>query len=309
MLNLSQQFLSVLVLVAASTTVRAFAAPNDSQLVRMVPAGAEIVSGIADPGTPGATGRILVATESNNRDFNDCLALLGIDGDKTIEEVVESASSSVAGDVSNHLLLLRGRFDHARIFKAAIENRATRRDYNGLSLLVIPPFQRERQQINQVRWLAILNDRILVFGVPGTVANALDRYAHNEQTDPILARRLAQFRTDVNCWSVIAMPFPMLESHLALYLLSESWKATLRDVDELAVGIHYGYYDRVDFTVHVDGSDGSVGRLMAEGQLIRASVTSAREFQVESLPTNENRLRGSFKVRATEFDRWLASVE
>jgi hypothetical protein len=306
--NLSHKFLSMLVFLAASATTSAFAAPADSQLLRMVPAGAEIVSGIADPGTRGATGRILADIDNNNRDFDDCLALIGIDHDKAIDEVIEVASSTEAGDLSDRLLLLSGRFHHGTIFKSALEIGATRNEHDGVSLLVIPPFQREQRRSEQVRWLAILDDRILVFGTPGMVANALDRYVHDERTDPILVQRLAQLRSDANSWSVLAMRPPMLAAHLALYPLSKSWQDALRDVDELAVGIHYGHYDRVEFVLH--SRDGNhIGQLLTRVQLVPASLTSVRSLHVERLSTDENCIRGSFTVRVTELDSWLKSVE
>ena len=308
MSNLSHKFLSMLVFLAASATTNAFAAPADSQLLRMVPAGAEIVSGIADPGTRGATGRILADIDSNNRDFNDCLALIGIDHDKAIDEVIEAASSTEAGDLSDRLLLLSGRFHLGTIFKSALEIGATRNEHDGVSLLVIPPFQREQRRTEQVRWLAILDDRILVFGTPGMVANALDRHVHDERADPILVQRLAQLRSDANSWSVLAMRPPMLAAHLALYPLSKSWQGALRDVDELAVGIHYGHYDRVEFVLH--SKDGNhIGQLLTRGQLVPASLTSVRSLHVERLSADENCIRGSFTVRVTELDSWLKSVE
>jgi hypothetical protein len=102
-----------------------------------------------------------------------------------IEQVIEVASSSFSGDLCEYLLLLAGSFNHRSIHKAALENGATILEHDGVSLLAISPFQREQQQFNRARWLAILDEKILVFGTPAMVRNALDRYLHNEQTDPI----------------------------------------------------------------------------------------------------------------------------
>src|SRR6516162_545313 len=101
---------------------------------------------------------------------------------------------------------------------------------------------------------------------------------------------------------------PMLAAHLALYPLSKSWQGALRDVDELAVGIHYGHYDRVEFVLH--SKDGNhIGQLLTRGQLVPASLTSVRSLHVEKLSAGENCIRGSFSVRVTELDSWLKSVE
>jgi hypothetical protein len=90
MLNLSQEFLCGLALHARAAVAGPSATALDGDLVRLVPGGAPIVSGISDPGKSSTTGRLLVATENNNRDLNDCLALLGIDGEKAINEVKQS---------------------------------------------------------------------------------------------------------------------------------------------------------------------------------------------------------------------------
>lgn len=51
------------------------------------------------------------------------------------------------------------------------------------------PFDRESPSMKDVRWLAILENRVLVFGVPWMVAKALDRYERHEPADPILLQR------------------------------------------------------------------------------------------------------------------------
>ena len=309
MLNQIWNRLSWLVLLAAGVTVSASAAQRNSILLSLVPSGAEIVSGIANPGTPGASGRLLLVTDSNNRDFKDCLALLGIDGERSIEQVIEAASSPFSRDLSESLLLLAGRFNRLGIYKAALKNGATSLEHDGVSLMAISPFQREQRQFNRVRWLAIIDERILIFGTPAMVRNALDRHAHYEQMDPVLARRLGQIHADVDTWSVIALQPPLLEQHLADFPLSAAWKAELKDVDELAVGIHYGRLDRVDFVLHKLEGGESFRRLLTRARLVPASMTSVRQLRLEKEPTDSDRIRGSFRMRDKELDRWLSSVD
>jgi hypothetical protein len=126
MLNLSQEFLCGLALLVSVATASASAAPVDGDLLKLVPVGAQIVSGISDPGTSSSTGRLLVVTANNSRDYDDCLALLGVDGERTFNEVIEAAASSNTGDLIDHLLLVAGHFDRLEIFKAALENGSTR---------------------------------------------------------------------------------------------------------------------------------------------------------------------------------------
>ena len=292
------------VLATSLAAANASASPAKSQLLPLVPSGAELVAGIADPGMPITGGRLLIVTVSNNRDFDDCLALVGVNDDRTIEEVVAVASSSGQGDLNDHLLLVAGHFDSARVFRAAIENGATRTTHNGTDLLVVRPFTREQQQMSQVRWLAILNERTLVFGVPSLVANALDRHDRSDPTDPALLQRLGQLHSDVNSWSVIAMAPEKLEDHVASYALPQSWRSILKDADEVAVGVHYGRVTRVDFAVHT--RDASQIGLLTRAQLIPTSIPSVAKLHLEQDPIENDTIRGSLAVREKEFDKLSA---
>jgi hypothetical protein len=206
MLNRLRNFLPGLVLLAAFPAEGAPTHPTDNTLLRLVPPSAALISGIADPGPPGAVGRLLLVTEDNNRDFDDALSLLGVDGEKVIKEVVQVASSPTTGDLSDHLLLLAGRFNSEIIFKSALETGAPRMEYRGVEILALQPFPRERQQFFQLRWLAIMSDKILIFGMPSMVAKALDRYEDNDAADPSLLQHLSQLHLDVNSWSIGVLP-------------------------------------------------------------------------------------------------------
>jgi hypothetical protein len=293
------------VLAASLATVNASASPTDSPLLHLVPSGAELVAGIADPGTPITGGRLLIVTVNNNRDLDDCLALLGVNDERTIEEVVTVASSSGQGDLNDHLLLAAGHFDSVRIFRAAIENGATRTMYDGTGLVVVRPFTREQQQMSQVRWLAILNERTLVFGVPSLVAKALDRHHRRDPTDPDLLQHLGQLHSDVNSWSVIAMAPERLNEHLAPYALPQSWTSIFKDANEVVVGIHYGHVARVAFAVHTRDA-GLIEGLLTRAQLIPTSMSSVVTLRLQQEPIENDTIRGSFAVREKEFDKCLA---
>ena len=308
MLNLSREFLRGLALLVSVATASASAAPLDGDLLKLVPGGAQIVSGISDPGTSSSTGRLLVVTANNNRDFEDCLALLGVDGEKAINEVIEVAASSHTDDLSNHLLLAAGHFDRSGIFKAALENGSTRGDHNGEQVLVVKPFDREKDSMNAVRWLAILKNRVLVFGVPGMVERTLDRYERNEPADGLLLQRIARLQPDVNSWSIIAMPPQMLAAHLALERVPASLETIFKDADEVELGIHYGRKARIDFSIHSASSDLS-GRLLSRTQPILASFASGPRSHLQVGMEEQSRLHGSMTVPERQFDQWLAALE
>jgi hypothetical protein len=308
MFNLSQELLCGLALLVSTATASASAAPADNDLLRLVPVGAQIVSGISDPGMSSTAGRLLVVTENNNRDFDDCLALLGVDGERAINEVIEVSASSSTGDLNDHLLLLAGRFDRKGIFKAALENGSTRVEYNGEQILVVGPFDREKHSMNAVRWLAILKNRVLVFGVPGIVAKTLDRYARNEPADAILIQRIARLHSNVNSWSIIAMPPQMLAAHLALEGTPASLETILKDADEVELGVQYGPMASINFSIHTRGGELN-DRLLSGAQPILASFTPGPRSHLQIGMEEQSRLNGSMTVPEKQFDQWLATWE
>jgi hypothetical protein len=311
MLSLSRKLLCGLAFFVSATAVSASAAPVDSDLLRLVPAGAQIVSGIADPGTTTSTGRLLIVTKGNNLDYDDCLALLGVDGAKVIDAVIEAAASSSTSDLSDHLLLVAGQFDGLEIFKAALENGATRAEYNGEQILVVKPSDREKDSMSSVRWLAILKNRVLVFGVPGMAASALDRYARNEPADTILTQRIARLPANVNSWSIVAMPPRMLSAHLALQRVPASLETLLKDADEVELGVHYGRMAKISFSIgtHLDGSDGEgVFRpQQIRAQQVLASFSPEFHSHLHVGVEEQGRLHGWLTVSDQQLDQWMAA--
>jgi hypothetical protein len=306
-LNLSRELLCGLAFFVSATAVNASAAPVDSDLLRLVPAGAQIVSGISDPGTTSSTGRLLVVTKNNNLDYDDCLALLGVDGEKLINEVIETAASSSTGDLSDHLMLIAGQFDRSKIFKAALENGSTRAEYNGEQILVVKPFDREKNSMSSVRWLAILKNRVLVFGVPGMAASTLDRYARNEPADTILTQRIARLPPDVNSWSIVAMPPKMLTARLALQNVPASLETLLNDADEVELGVHYGRMARISFSIGTHLGDFDGGR-RSRAQQVLASFTPESHSHLQVGLEEQGRLHGGLTVPNKQLDEWMAAL-
>lgn len=308
MLSISQISLFGLALLAGAVAASAATPAADSKLLRLIPDGAQIVSGISDPETSSATGHLLIVTKNNNRDLDDCLALLGVDGDKAINEVIEVASSSTAGDLNEHLLLVSGHFNGARIFKAALENGSTTVTDSGHTVLVVRPFDREITSMRDMRWMAILHNRVVVFGVPSIVAIALSRFERGEPADPILLERLAQLRPDVDSWSIVAIPPATLIEHLALPTVPVSLETLLKNIDEFELGIHYGRTARIDFSIHACGSDSS-RQLLSRAQPVFAGFTRGPREHLQVAMDGQRRINGSVAVQEKVLDQWLAAVE
>jgi hypothetical protein len=303
MLNRLLKFLATFVLVATfPAVVDAATHPTDNTLLRLVPGRAELISGIADPGTRGAVGRLLLVTENNNRDFDDALSLLGVDANKIIKEVIQVASSSTAGDLTDHLLLLAGRFNSEIILKAALGTDAVRVEYRGVGILALQPFPRERQRFSQLRWLAIMDNKVLIFGVPSLVTETLDRYEDNKAADPSLLQHLAELRPDVNSWSVGVSSPAVWNAYRAPDPPPAECRTTLKEVG-FSLGIHYGRADRVDFALHIRDS----GRCSAftQVQSFLAGLRSVGNPRTHLEEVEQDAIRGSVIVQVKQLDDWL----
>jgi hypothetical protein len=290
--------------------VAGWASPASGKLLALVPDGAQIVAGIEDPHNPAPGGRLLLVTHNCNLDFDDWVAITGVDPHREADEVIEVATSSAERELDEHLVLVAGRFDRERIFRAAVENGASMSEYRGERLLVVKPFARERQEMNASRSMTILDDRTTVFGSPQLVRQALDLYFDRSVPDPLLVERLRQLHPDVNSWNVLVMSGPMLARHVDPGQLHAPWTHVLDGADELTVGIHYGSTDRIDFAVHAISTKtaSSLAGLATAPRVISVDLATSMRFRLQTLSVEQGRVRGSLLVPGEQFDRWIASV-
>ncbi len=297
-------------LVLICTALEGWASPASSKLLALVPEGAQIVAGIEDPHNPASSGRLLFVTHSCNLDFNDLVAITGVDPHREADEVIEVATSSAEEELNEHLVLVAGRFDLERVFRSAVENGASMSEYRGERLLVLEPFTRERQEMSASRWMAILDDRTTVFGSRQLVLQALDRYLNGSAPDPLLVERLRQLHPDVNSWNVLVMSEPMLARHVNPGQLHAPWTHVLDGADELTVGIHYSSTDRIDFAVHTMSTRtaSSLAGLATAPRVISVDLATSMRLRLQTLSVEQGRVRGSLLVPGEQFDRWLASV-
>ncbi|QNI32720.1 hypothetical protein H7849_01510 [Alloacidobacterium dinghuense] len=290
--------------------IHGFASPLDSNLLPLVPAGAQIVAGIEDPHNPGSKGRLLLVTHNNNLDFYDWVSLVGVDAHREVDEVIEVAASSSREELTEHLLLVAGRFDREYIFRAAARNGLATSEYEGEKVLLVKPFAREQQEMLDTRWMAILNDRIAIFGTPWLVKKALERNAAHASADTLLLNRLAQLPPDVNSWNVLVMSSPMLARHIAAEQLHAPWAHILDGANDLTVGIHYGPKARVDFALRTDNNPQSayLASVLAQPHLLQISLSQTFRPQIVSLSSEQRRVQGSITLPGKQFDAWLARV-
>jgi hypothetical protein len=304
------RYLAIAMVAASLSWVRAFgSSPAEDRLLRLVPANAAIVAGIEDPHHGDQSGRLLIVTHNNNVDLNDWIALVGVHDHQEVDKLVEVAMSSPRGDLSEHLLLARGSFDGRRILEDAERNGGVRTEYKGVRIVNLKPFPREQREMEDTRWLTVLDDNTAIFGTPITVMGALDRYVSSSAVDGPLAKRLQALKPDVNCWSVLTMPGAVLARHLRAGALDDAGVTLLQGVGSVAVGVHYGGRERVDFAFGTDSPEAATALAASLGdQPHRFSVADTLQAHFEGVSVEQNEVRGSVRVKDKEFDPWLAAV-
>jgi hypothetical protein len=303
------RYVVIAVSAMSLTGVRALgSSPAEDRLLRLVPANAAIVSGIQDPHHGDQSGRLIFMTDNNNADLNDWIALVGVADKQEVDRLVEVAMPSPRGDLADHLLLARGSFEGGRILNQAERNGGGRREYRGMRIVELKPFQREEKGMIDTRWLTVLDDNTAIFGTPVMVMRALDRYLSSSATDSALAKRMMTLRPDVNCWSILALPGAVLARHLPAGVVVSS-ETLLRGISNVAVGIHYGLKERVDFSIGTNSPEAATALAAAmDGQSHLMPIADTLRARFAAVSVKQNEVRGSVRVKDKEFGSWLAAV-
>jgi hypothetical protein len=303
------RYLVIAVSAMSLTCVRALgSSPAEGRLLRLVPANAAIVSGIQDPHHGDQSGRLLFMTDNNNADLNDWIALVGVADRQEVDGLITVAMPSPRGDLAEHLLLARGSFEGGRILNQAERNGGGRREYRGVRIVELKPFQREEKEMIDTRWLTVLDDDTAIFGTPVMVMRALDRYLSSSATDGALAKRMMTLRRDVNCWSILAMPGAVLARHLPAGVVVSS-DTLLRGVSNVTVGVHYGSKERVDFSIGTNSPEAATALAAAmDGESHLMPIADTLRARLAAVSVEQNEVRGSVRVKDKEFGSWLAAV-
>jgi len=302
MLNLLNRFLSAGLLVAA-LPIHGFASPAQSKLLPLIPPEAQIVAGVEDPRNPDTRGHLLLVTAKNAFDFDDWQSLTGVDTHRAVDETIWIAASSPQSLLNEHMLLVAGRFDREHIYQAAKQNGAASSIYRGLQVLLVKPFAREERQMNDTRWMAILEGQAAVFGTPWLVQKTLDRYVDHAPPDRLVADRVGRLHPRVNSWDLILTPHEAFSKHAALGQPSAPWvdllgREMLENAEELTLGIRYGTTARVDFIVRTAGDRNQLpdGNGLAPRPMLEASSFQASAPRLESISDAPNLILGTIAL-------------
>jgi hypothetical protein len=280
------------------------AAPPDLKLIALVPPGAQVVSGISVLPHELQPDYFVLATLGNAVDLQDLLALYGADGSRSIRQIVFVAIADGDGELREHSLLASGHFDQARIYKSATESGAILADYRGMPVLEIKPFARERDSFKQVRWLAVLDSNVLVFGTVPTLRRELDRYSDRRPPDSSLLNRLGSLRSKDQTWTLLSPPTRDAEIRKLLSTLHPELTEIAQSDRALELGIHYGRRIEFEYEITVDPAmDGGV----SSPPHVQSLATS--EFMLPLLGSttiaHRDSTRGLVTIPMTAYRAWL----
>jgi hypothetical protein len=231
------------------------AGQTDQRLLQLVPPGANVVAAMNAPAHTGQPGAFLLVTHNNSVDFADFLALTGVDDGRRIHKVIYVSGGLRPTDQGEHSLLVRGQFDEARIFKAALENGASKREWRGLPVLLVPPFAREKVMVPDPRWLVVLEATLAILGTETSVREELNRAVTGSAPDASLFQRRSHLRPDDDAWCIVKRLPAKDEIRRSLYTFDPSLPGLLQDGDGFEFGFRYGA--GVEFQYEVTTADTS----------------------------------------------------
>ncbi len=301
--------------ILVSTAILAasgFASPLNNTLLPLVPSGAEIVAGFDNHPGGKEHGQLLLSTHNDRLDLDDWQGLAGVDNKRVIDEVIEVAASSENGRLSEHLLLVAGHFDRERIFKAAELNGAEANQYEGRTILLIKPFDREQGEMLETRWLVILNDRIAMLGTQTMVQSALRRYTAHADIPMPLMERLTRMRHDVTSWTIL-LGSPKTQGSLAFTQPNSLLTRLLDGAEVLMIGARFSARIRVDFSLYgrndhhsdfLTEKSASFSAVFAKDLPLGSGSSQQSQRRLGSISMEPDSVQGSVELSQKEFERW-----
>lgn len=273
-------------------------APNP-RLLQLVPPESRMVAGaMSSTGAGGLSGFLLV-TRNNEVDHKDFLALAGSDPSLRIDEAVFIAGGGPDGQLIEHSLLVSGHFDRDAIFRMASDGGASRESYRGIPVLAVQPFAREVGSFRELRWLAIPEEGIAVWGSVASVQRELDRWIEKSPTDSDLLERLGRLDVRDETWCLL--PAARQDGPVATILgsLDARLGALVGQGRSIQYGIHIGR--NVEISAASSPAERAGWNVPRDRPGIAAEAASS--FLGESSEGNDTRLV-RLRIRRQTYEKW-----
>lgn len=302
---------TILAIVIFSTfaALSAWAVSPDLKLLSLVPPHAEILSGIKPSPSKEQADRFLLATIQNKIDMDDLAALAGVDSSRSIHEILLEAARDHSGKLKEHSLLVSGRFDQARIFRSAVSNGATVTKYRGLDVLVVEPFLRERGVLDDVRWLAILDSGIVLFGTVSSVEEELDRYLSHSSAEPFFRRHLDRLKRNSETWSMLLASSGSAQTPLAIKSIGPALPGVIPMGSTLAFSTHFGSQIEFEYDLSASSEADIQSSFHSLSLTFLGSAAKASSFLPEPKSSRpEYDLHGEGKLTKERYQAWMAEI-
>jgi len=300
LLRTAKAFLLLSFLFNASVTASAIS--SDLRLIQMVPPESQVIASMLSPTLDGQPSSFLLFTGNNRIDLEDFFAVTGADASRRIHQVVFAAELGDDGKLSEHSLLVSGHFNRNAIFRFAAGGNPTTESYRGEAILVVQPLARERSTFKQLRWLAILNSDIAIFGTPVSVQQELDRWIANSRPDSSLMERLSRLDGHDETWCLLPTSSPGGLVENTLEKLDPKLGSVAGEGGPLQYGIHFGRL------VEITASSNNVVRVSSKTENDRSAThsTPTNYFLVGSHDGGDvDRKFAIVKVSRRRYSEWL----
>lgn len=296
---------TILFLFAA---LSAWAISPDPEILSLVPPSAQVLSGMRalPPGVEPESNFLLMAKD-NKTDLNDFAALMGVDSAMHTHEVIFEGTPDVNGAMCMHSLLTSGRFNRDLIYKSAIGNGATTIRFRGIEVLVIEPFLRERDTFHETRWLAILDDRIALFGTIMNVAHELDRYLDHNSVEPVFSRNLGRLRKDAETWSMLLTVSKDPQMAVALQTMEAILPGPIPMGSALEFAIHFGSRIEFEYDVVMPSQYGTQGGTHFPSRSFAESAIGSSFLSPAGSDSNGS--HGTLKLSREKYRAWIAEID
>ena len=303
LLPITKAVLLMFLLITSSVAARGLS--SDARLLSLVPPDSKIIASVARPAGEDKLGSFLLFTENNRLDLQDFFAVSGMDTSRAIDQVVFTAGTGQKGTLSEHSLLVSGRFNRDAIFRSVRGGKADIDSYRGVVILVVPAFERERSSLRESRWLAILDSNVAIFGTVETVQRELDRHIANSWPDSLLMERLSRLGRNDDSWCLLPAPKVGGVAEKVLEDLDSRLGLVMESGRPLGYGIHFGR--RIEITVSSAAVATSGPRTQTDSRT-EASSAPSYFFEISSDREAYSQKRKVVKVPRSRYEKWLEAL-
>jgi hypothetical protein len=291
----------LLLLFLVDAVVAAYSLSSDIRLIQMVPPESQVIASMLNPTLDGQPRSFLLITINNKIDLEDFFAVTGADASRLIHQVVFVASAVGDGALSEHSLLVSGHFNRDAIYRFAESGSARTESYRGHAVLIVPPLVRELGRFKQLRWLAILNSDIAIFGTQKIVQRELDRQIENSRLDPSLMERLSRLGGHDETWCLLPAPSPGGVIASVLDKLDPRLAAIASKGGSMQYGVHFGRRVEITASSNIAPREGS----NSETDQSAPHSGAAHSLLGDSPGGGDTATIAVVKISRRQYDEWL----